>query len=458
MHATTTARTRGRVAVVGAGWAGCSAAVHLARAGVSVTLYEQARQLGGRARTVPLDGLQLDNGQHLLIGAYRATLELLRLVHRRPMRELLHSLPLTIRPFGTCRSLTFVARDLPAPLHFLSAIVTAHGLALRERWALARAVRKLARTDAALEADDTVEHRFAVLPRAIYHGLWEPLCLAALNTPPSRASARIFGNVLRASLCGPAGASHFLVPRVGLGELLPDPAAAFVAHHGGEVHVGQRIRHVAIEDTHATVSTPFRSENYDAVVIAAGPHQLAQLEVDVVDVADPAWRAVRDRVATLRYESINTIHLGYTDAIVRSSLQRLDDAPGQWVFDGGIILVHGEPLRLLSVVISASGAHDRLPQQQLVEQVDSQLRGLSSTLGALRFSRVFAERRATYACTPALDRPAAGKITARLHLAGDYTHPEFPATLEAAVQSGKVAARSVLQDLAGVTRKSAARA
>lgn len=455
MHADPTTRTHGRVAVIGAGWAGCAAAVHLARAGVSVVLYEQARQLGGRARTVPLDGLQLDNGQHLLIGAYRATLELLHLLHRRPMRELFHSLPLTIRPFGTCRSLTFVARDLPAPLHFLSAILTARGLSLRERWALARNVRTIARADHALGPDDTVEHRFAALPRAVYHGLWEPLCLAALNTPPQRASARIFCNVLRSSLCGPARASHFLVPRVGLGELLPDPAAAFVAHHGGEVHVGQRIRRVAIEDTHATVDTPFRAESHDAVVIATGPHQLGQLEVDA---ADPGWIALRDRVARLQYESINTIHLGYTDASIRSPLQRLNDAPGQWVFDGGIILVHGEPLRLLSVVISANGAHDRLPQERLVHEVDSQLRSLSSALGALRFSRVFAERRATYACTPALDRPGAGRITARLHLAGDYTHPEFPATLEAAVQSGKVAARSVLQELARSTRHSSARA
>jgi predicted NAD/FAD-dependent oxidoreductase len=220
---------------------------------------------------------------------------------------------------------------------------------------------------------------------------------------------------------------------------------AFVAQHGGEVHLGQRVRHDGIDEDGVSVTTPLRQATYDAVVIAVGPHQLAQVDVTH---GGPAWSEVLERVAALQYESINTIHLGYTDAAVRAPLERLDDAPGQWVFDGGIILFKGEPLRLLSVVISANGAHDALPQPQLVREVDAQLRRLSSGLGALRFSQVFAEQRATYACTPGLSRPAPGTVSPRLHLAGDYTHPEFPATLEAAVQSGKIAARSVLRELA----------
>ena len=71
-----------RVAVIGGGWAGCAAAVTLAAAGVPVTLFEQARTLGGRARRVERDGIALDNGQHLVIGAYRQTLALLATVHR----------------------------------------------------------------------------------------------------------------------------------------------------------------------------------------------------------------------------------------------------------------------------------------------------------------------------------------------------------------------------------------
>jgi len=89
------------VAVIGAGWAGCACAVVLSTRGVRVSLVEQARVLGGRARGVALDGLTLDNGQHLLIGAYRRTLGLIERVHptgRAP--TLFHRVPLTLQPFG----------------------------------------------------------------------------------------------------------------------------------------------------------------------------------------------------------------------------------------------------------------------------------------------------------------------------------------------------------------------
>ena len=71
-----------RVAVIGAGWAGCAAAVEATRQGCRVTLFESARTAGGRARRV--DGaladqpLALDNGQHILIGAYAQTLGLMK--------------------------------------------------------------------------------------------------------------------------------------------------------------------------------------------------------------------------------------------------------------------------------------------------------------------------------------------------------------------------------------------
>ncbi|HZQ62579.1 MAG TPA: hydroxysqualene dehydroxylase HpnE [Casimicrobiaceae bacterium] len=432
-----------RVAVIGAGWAGCAAAVHLARAGVQVSLYEQARQPGGRARTVSVDGIALDNGQHLLIGAYRATLDLLGIVQDGRTHALFTDLPLTLRPFGAGKGVTFVARSLPAPWHFLGALLTARGLTLRERAALARVMQDVARDDPQAH-DEPMRQRFASVPRAVYHGILEPLCLAALNTPPERASARIFGNALRAALGGPEPASRFLLPRAGLGALLPEPAIAFVARHRGEVHLGQRVRALRIDQDLVRVVTTRRIDGFDAVVVAVAPHQVAHLDVESTQ---NAWAAVRRSASALRHESITTVHLGYTRGAMPAPLARLDDAPGQWVFDGGEREIADERLRLLAVVISASGAHDAWPQQELVRAVDAQLRRLSPALGALRFSRVFAERRATYACTPDLARPRAGRISPRLHLAGDYTHDAYPATLEAAVQSGETAANSVLAEI-----------
>ncbi|MEP7206869.1 MAG: hydroxysqualene dehydroxylase HpnE [Casimicrobiaceae bacterium] len=444
---------RAHVAVVGAGWAGCAAAVQMAARGVAVTLYEHAPMLGGRARTIAVDGLHLDNGQHLLVGAYHHTLAALERVHGQDRAAaLLQRIPLTIAPWGSlAQSMpAFAAARWPAPWHLASAVLLARGLAWGERLALLRHFRGLQATNFERPDAETVEACFARVPRRSYAALWAPLCVAALNTPPSRASARIFGNVLRAALAGSAGDSEFILPREHLGALLPEPAGAFVTRHGGTVRVSTRVRAILDDATAITVAADGDAQRFDAVVLAAGPHQVRG--VDVHD-ASGAWFRVQTQIAAFQYESINTVYLGYPQATMATPLARLDDTPGQWLFDRGLIEYRGELLRLLALVVSANGPHDALAQDSLVAAADAQLRRLDPTLPARRYGRVIAERRATYACTPGLERPAAGGITARLHLAGDYTHLHFPATLEAAVVSGTTAADSALAAIASRRRQ-----
>jgi predicted NAD/FAD-binding protein len=123
-----------RVAVVGGGWAGCAAAVTLAAAGHLVTLIEHAPTLGGRARRVVQHGIEVDNGQHVLLGAYRQTLALLADVHRPPEADrLFHRLPLTLRPFGERRpgKFEFTAWKVPGPLHVAAGLLrhaVCHGM------------------------------------------------------------------------------------------------------------------------------------------------------------------------------------------------------------------------------------------------------------------------------------------------------------------------------------------
>ncbi len=443
-----------RVAVIGGGWAGCAAAVHLARAGAAVTVYEQSMQLGGRARSVTSDGLVLDNGAHLLIGAYRATLELIAFLHGgRSRAQLFHELPLTVRPFGRPRGITLVATGSRyAPWHLVGGMLSAQGVGWAERWSMVRLLRALARQDVR-HTDGSVEERFGPDSSTLYNELWAPLCLAALNTPPGRASSRVFRNVLRAALCGPASDSRFWVPKAGLSALLPEPAERFVTERRGMVQRGTRVRSIETSDdaVHVTTSTQRNTstqrDGFDAAIIAVAPHQLAKLDVAP---ACASWEHTRRAVRSLSYESINTVHLGYTRAPMQAVIERLDDTPAQWLFNGGAREIAGESLQLLSAVISANGPHDALPQRELALAVDAQLRRLSVDVGALRFSRVFAERRATYACTPHMQRPRAGRVAHRLHLAGDYTHPDLPATLEAAVQSGREAGASALDELAAL--------
>ncbi len=441
-----------RVAVVGGGWAGCAAAVTLAEAGIPVTLFEQAKTFGGRARRVLHDGIALDNGQHLLVGAYRQTLELLDVVHgARRAAALFRRLPLTLRPFGDRQphAAGLSAWRAPAPLHLAAGVLAARGLTLSERMALIAGFRRIARAGFRRAPGETVAQCFAGTPDRAFAAIWGPLCLAALNTPPDNASAQMFADVLRAAFTGDARHSDFLVPIVDLSECFPDAAARFIGERDGIVRRGSSVRGIVRTDAGVALRIDGRSEPFHAAIVAVGPHQLAST-VGVDSAADDAWRTPLALVEAFAYESITTIYLGFAGPVAFAEpLLRLDDAPGHWAFDrSGALGRDGTSgaESLVAVVISAGGPHDGLDHATLAVAVEAQLRRLASALPAVAWSRVIAERRATYACTPALRRPRPGRLAPGLFLAGDYTEPDFPATLEAATRSGVAAARALIAD------------
>ena len=446
------------VAVVGAGWAGCAAAVTLADAGLCVTLLERGRTLGGRARRVAHDGIVVDNGQHLLAGAYRQTFALIARVHSADrVAGLFQRLPLTLRPFGARRpgGVVLTAWNAPAPFHLAVGVLSARGLTWRERVALVADFRRILRSDFRRAADETVAQCFSRTPRHAFDAVWGPLCLAALNTPPERASAQVFARVLRSAFAGTARDSDFLVPVVDLSACFPDAAARFVEGRGGIVRIGAGVRGVARGDAGIALQIGTQTEIFDAVIVAVGPHQLAAT-IGTEASGQSAWCERLAQVRGLAYESITTIYIGFSAPVpFASPMLRLDDAPGQWAFDRSTAL-DGRSARgarsLVAVVISASGPHDTLDQSTLAAQAEAQLRRLAPGLPAVVWTRIVAERRATYSCTPALSRPAPGRVSPGVYLAGDYTDSEFPATLEAATRSGVAAARALIADRRALPR------
>src|SRR6266536_46284 len=443
------ARRRLDIAVVGGGWAGCAAAVTLAHAGASVTLFEQSPTLGGRARRVTLDGMPFDNGQHVLVGAYRHTLGVIRRVHGRNIDALFHRLPLTMRPFGAERgdTVALTAWRAPAPLHLVFGSLAADALTFRERVALVSGFRRLLRAGDRGPDKETVTQYFADTPLHAIAAVWEPLCISALNTPPESASARIFGNVVRETFSGSSRNSDFLIPAIDLSALFPDAAARYVIRHGGMVCTGTTVRAIAPRASGVGVRVGADWRSFDAAIIAVGPHQLATTVGD--DAAE--LHGVLSQVASLAYESITTVYLAYAEPVALPvPITRLDDAPGQWIFDRSAALGAAAPegaRGLVAVVISTNGPHDTLDRQALASAIDAQLRKLARQWPLPVWSRVVAERRATFACRPGLSRPTHGRIAASIYLAGDYTDPTLPATLETATRTGIAAARTLLADL-----------
>jgi squalene-associated FAD-dependent desaturase len=441
------------IAVIGSGWAGCAAAVELARAGYKVTLLESARTLGGRARRVDTDRAHLDNGQHILLGAYSETLRLMKMVGVDRDTALL-TLPLQMRYAPGSGGMDFAAPalPLPAPLHLAAALLRAKGLRRADKLSLARFSSTARWMGWRLNTDCSVSEllqRFDQTPRLIQL-MWRPLCLAALNTPPERASAQIFLNVLRDSLGAKRRASDMLLPRADLSALFPDAAAAFLKAHDGTVRTGAKVQALRsiegrlwqLDISGAAVGGTW-STYFSGVVIATGASQAATL---LHDIPDADTTAVCAQLTAFTPEAITTCYLQY-DAAVKLELPfyaLLDDPYnhqyGQFVFDRGQL--DAAQAGLLAVVVSASGPAADQPQELLAEALAVQLAVVFQRpeLGRPSWFKVITEKRATYACAPGLVRPGNASGLPGLAIAGDYTAGDYPATLEAAVRSGVAAA------------------
>ena len=427
--------SRPTVAVIGAGWAGCAAAIELARTGAQVTLYEAARVPGGRARRIDYQGNALDNGQHILLGAYRDSLRLMRTVGLQPSQLLLR-LPLQMRYPNSIVGMDLLSARLPAPLHLLIGVLRAKGLTMTDKLSLARFASAARWMGWQLNHDCTVTellHRFEQTDRLIKL-MWRPLCIAALNTPPERASAKVFLAVLRDSLGGSRSASDMLLPRTDLSALFPDAAITWLQKHGGKVMLGTRVSAINAGDGYWKINTEQRIDQCQQVVIAtsAAHAQSLLLEVDATFAA----------TLNFEYEAITTCYLQYAPTVcLPAPMMALIDDPGskrwgQFVFDRGQL--HTAQIGLLAVVISASGMATETGGQTLEASVAQQLAEdlHMPKLATPLWSKAVTEKRATFACVPAMQRPANATAHPGLWLAGDYTESDYPATIEGAVRSG----------------------
>jgi hypothetical protein len=221
--------------------------------------------------------------------------------------------------------------------------------------------------------------------------------------------------VLRDALFGEAGASDLVLPRVDLSRLFPEAAAKFIEAHGGEMVFRSSVKDLGE-----------LKGKYKSIIVAVGPHQLKAL--------------LPDLALEYSYQPIYTCYLQY-DAQTKLPFPMLGMADGlvQWVFDRGALT--GEKGRL-ACVISAQGDHQQLTLDEVGERCHEELSRAMPGLRAPLWTRTIAEKRATISCVPDLKRPAA-RIPGVL-LAGDYTDPVYPPTLEAAVRSGVRAAQSIL--------------
>ena len=403
-----------RIAVIGAGWAGLAAAVAACEAGQAVTLFEMAGHAGGRARSVEAGakapgsgsgnrlqamgdapgGYRLDNGQHILIGAYQDTLALMRRVGVSP-EDVLHREPLAVvYPDGS--GLCLPAG--PAVPAFVRGVLRWRALPLKDRLGLLAVAARWRLQGFRCPPGTTVAELARHCPASAYTLLLEPLCVAALNTPAAEASGQVLLTVLRDALFGPPGASDLLLPKAPLDELLPTAALAWLARQGAHIELGHRVQELERAGNGWLVD----GVAFDQVVLAASASEAARLLAPHA----PGWAA---QAAAFEYQPIITVWLQATGALWPRAMLALKagpDAPAQFGFDLGAL---GGPPGLHALVVSGAAPWVALGLEATAQAVEQQLQqafaGRHGWPSQVQRVAVRAEKRATFACVPGLVAP-----------------------------------------------------
>ena len=442
-----------KVGVVGAGWAGLAAACSLARNGHRLVVWETAPQVGGRARSalftrIPAHAsrpdpaepeVELDCGQHVLIGAYTACLELMRTLGVDEDSALMRH-PLTL---VDAQGSGLRLPSGPPAVAFIRALWSHSGWTAADKWAMLAALLRWRLRGFQAPPHQTVADCCAHLPRRVYAQWAEPLCVAALNTPASQASAAVFLRVLADGLFAGTGGSDLLIPRRPLHELLGGPALATLTAAAADIRLRRRVQ--AIKPGSRAGAWVVDDTEVDRLVVACTSREAARL----LQPWDAQWAEQADR---LQHESIATtwVHSeGSTLCAPMVSLHPphagLTTGPAQFVFDLGAI---GHPWKggfafvSSAAALSAEGGVSALESAVMTQAMHTP--GLHWHVPP-RLVRTVVEKRATFLCEPGMTRPAARAAPAHggVVMAGDYIDGPYPSTLEGAVRSGLAAAQAV---------------
>lgn len=436
-----------RVAVVGGGLAGITAALQCADAGASVTLLESRTRLGGATFSVKRSGYWLDNGQHVALRCCTAYRALLRRLGVERSLELQPRLRIPVLAPG--RPTALISRTaLPAPLHLTASLLRYGHLGVGERLAAFRAaaaLRTLDPDDRSLDGETFGSWlRARGQSERSISALWNLIALPTLNLDADEASLLGAAKVFRTGLLDESDACDIGVPRVPLQQLHGDPAETALRGAGARVELGCVVRRIAPTGAGLELETSDATLEADVVVVAV-PHQI------VAKIVPPG---VVDEAATeaLGESPIVNLHLHYDRRVLDEPFAAAIDSPVQWLFDrtasSGV-----ERGQLVSVSLSGADAEVRLTRDEIAARLQSATERLlpAAARATLLDIAVTKEPRATFRAVPgtAVHRPGTRTAVPGLFLAGAWTDTGWPATMEGAVLSGIAAARAALEGGAG---------
>ena len=437
------------VIVIGAGFAGLSAAVRAANAGARVLVLEAKARLGGRATAFPdrQRGELVDNGQHVLLGCYRETFGFLDSIGARDRVRIQPQLAVTMIDRDG-RPTRLSCPSLPPPLHLAAGVFEWDALSWRDRASLVGMVTPLKMARRQLEGDRTVKAaspgetvtawlvRNGQSPR-LREMLWDPLALAALNQSPDRAAAPPFARVLAEMFGADPQAAAIALPTQPLHLMYAEPARDWLEARGSRVVTGAAAK-VRI-DNGAVTAVEAAGERWTCHAVVSAVPWFAFGEL--FDGVPPALSRIADTAQRMAPSPIVTVNLWFDRTVMDEPFVGLPGRAMQWVFDKRTVF--GEQSSHLSLVSSGAASLVSMANDELIAVAH---RELLDALPRVRTSRllratVVREPRATFSLAPGQpERPGTLTDVRGFVLAGDWIGNDLPATIEAAVRAGHAAA------------------
>jgi squalene-associated FAD-dependent desaturase len=441
------------VVIVGGGLSGLAAAVHLSSRRIPILLLEQRKFLGGRAYSFVDDstGTVIDNGQHVLIAGYARTMEFLGTIGTRD-RLRVQSAPEFVFHHPRRGFCSFRLPLLPTPLHLLGGIITTDLFSPADKLRLLRAGRALRAFRPEAAGGMTVDAWLDSVGQSAEtkRSFWEPLAVAIMNERIAVASALVFIRAIRTAFLSGARGAALAIPTVGLSDLYVEPARAFIERQGGVLRCGADVTGSVVD-----------GENVACVLLKEGE----MIPCSALILAVPSYRAasllpaaLRESgymatAATIPLSPIVSVHLWFEKDVMPQETLGVIGRRVQWVFNRRTIGHENGPENEkrrgghISAVISAAHAFVEMGNDDLTRIVLEDLEAIyGPDAGHATHAVVIREKRATFSCTPEVERIRPGCMTPvpNLFIAGDWTDTGYPATIEGAIMSGERCAVRVI--------------
>jgi len=444
--------TQTDVLIIGGGWAGLSAAIKLIDNGKSVCILEAAKQLGGRARQVQYKEHSVDNGTHIMVGAYIETLRLIKKVHtishngiasKFNESDLLERQELSLHYKQLNNTISIPHISLPAPFNIIFSFLFTKGITIKEKILILSLGSKIKLNRIKLTSDINLKE-FLIQQRQterIIQIIWEPLCLAIMNTPIKLTSTEIFLHVIKDAFFKSRCASDLLFFKTNLSDTFPTPAQNYIKKHGGEIKYVQAVTSLKKEQDYYIASTRTHSFQAKDIIIATAP--IATKKILESLIPNAAVETLLHQLTQFNYQPICTVYLQYPDSVqCERIMQGFIGTTSQWMFDRSLTNQAG----FISIIISSEGSHMEWDNPKLIKEVTNELNQFYPHWPQPIDAFVIREKRATFTASVNINRirPTNKTDINNIWLAGDYTNTYYPATLEGAVRSGLLCAEQIL--------------